>query len=433
MNKKALQKLRTARSSLIMGHPFWGCLISHMKPVEALFIPTMVTDGKDLFYNPEFVLATREDHLETIVAHEGDHCARRHHTRMGDRDLERWNIATDHVINNALKAAGFKVPEWAYCDPAYAGLSSEEVYELLPKEPSKPKPQQGQGEGQGQGQQQPGSQGGQQPDKQGKDGKQGQGQGQQQKGQGGGQSQGQFNAPDPGQMGGILPAVPQWDKPAMAEEDARWEIITRQAINVAKAQNAGQVPGYLKRLVQDLERPRIDWLTQLRQFVDDSIYTEYAWTNPNRRFLHSGLVLPGRVPDRINHIVDVMDTSGSVNDKLIAKMAAEKKAFMDEGVCDKLTVIYADTKVHNVQTFERGDEIVLDPKGGGGTNFRKVFEYIKENCDDASVILFFTDLITMDFGDDPNRPVLWVVYGRSDRYEQLAKTVPFGECIYASV
>src|SRR5690606_16425701 len=123
---------------------------------------------------------------------------------------------------------------------------------------------------------------------------------------------------------------------------------------------------------KDLERPRVPWEQILRRFIDESLVKTYSWMRPNKRFLHTGLVLPGYVSDSVSHIVSVMDTSGSITDKLVEQYAAEKRALLDEGLADKLTVIYADTKVQNVQTFERGDVVQLDPKGGGGTNFRPV-------------------------------------------------------------
>ena len=44
---------------------------------------------------------------------------------------------------------------------------------------------------------------------------------------------------------------------------------------------------------------------------------------------------------------------------------------------------------------------------------------IADEYDDAALILFFTDLMTSDFGDDPEKPVLWVVHGDSRKFERL--------------
>jgi predicted metal-dependent peptidase len=75
--------------------------------------------------------------------------------------------------------------------------------------------------------------------------------------------------------------------------------------------------------------------------------------------------------------------------------------------------IFTDTMVEGIQRIEPGDDFKLACQhGGGGTNFRKVLEYIntgaKEIEVDFDAILFFTDLYVDDFGDDPGKPVLWM-------------------------
>jgi len=432
MNKKALRRLIDSRTMLVIEHPFYGVLMYQLKLVEAPQIETMAVDGVHLFYNPEFVLEQREDHLLGELAHEGLHCVYRHHTRIGNRDLGDWNKAGDYRINDDLLAAGFKLPDWVLHDKKFASFTTEDIYEVIRKE------QQGGGGSKGQPQPNGGNGNQNQRDQQ----RQGPNQGQQgkrsEKGQGQADSQGNdqgsgntpTHAPDPGKMGGVIMFAPDYDQTAIAAEDARWEMIAHQAVAVARAANAGQIPGYLKRLVKELGTPRVDWLGIFRRFVDESISKEESWNSPNRRFLHLGYVLPSLVPNKLNHIVSVIDTSGSVNNKLLQAYASEHKAFMDEGHCDKLTVIYADVDVRNVQVFERGDDIEFDPAGGGGTNFRKVMDYIIENCEDASVITFFTDLITRDFGENPNKPLLWLCYGNTRTYEERKGTVPFGEVVH---
>jgi len=52
-----------------------------------------------------------------------------------------------------------------------------------------------------------------------------------------------------------------------------------------------------------------------------------------------------------------------------------------------------DTKVYNPQTIT--SEIQLRgyrPYGGGGTDFRPVFKYIRENISNPKVLIYFTDL-----------------------------------------
>lgn len=430
MNKEAHKTMLATRSILIMEQPFYGCILMHLKLEEDNSINTMATDGIHLFYNVDYTMSLSEPGRLFVFMHEGAHCSYKHHLRLGDRDLEIWNIAGDYRINYDLVKAGFKMPEVGLYNPAYANFSTEEIYIREYKKQQQQQKQQQQSQAsqqQGQGQQGSGSQnpsnGQTKPDK----GDQGKGKGNQASGS---QSSGRQPFSDPGRMGGVMAPAPKWDTNTLQSEEARWEAITRQAISVAKAKNAGSIPGFLDRVVLELNTPKVDWEAVLRRFVDESMSKTYSWLRPNRRYLHSGLILPGYMSDSINHVLSVMDTSGSVDDKLVAKYGSEKRALLDDGVCDKLTILYADVGIKNVQEYERGDEIKLDPKGGKGTNFRPTFDYITKHHPDASVILFFTDLETVDFGDDPGIPVLWAVYGDPESYRYKSKTVPFGEVIY---
>jgi predicted metal-dependent peptidase len=399
----------------------------HLKLRENLRIETMATDGTYLDYNPDFVLEQQEMELMSILIHEGYHCAWKHHLRMGDRDLEDWNSATDYYINFDMKKMMFKLPAWVLYDPKYEGMSSEEIYEALRQQKAKKPDGGGQQQQQpGQGQQQQGSSGGQQPDDKGQQPSSGNGS------QPGGDdgAQGPSQAPDPGRMGGIVPVAPEWESNVLAAEEARWDSITRQAVNIALGQSAGKIPGFLERLVTELQQSKVDWRTIFRNFVDDNCEVKYSWLKPNKRYLWTGLILPDRVQDGTRHLVGFMDTSGSTVGKLVNQYGSEITAILDEGLADKVTVIYTDAKVQNVQEFERGDPVVLDAKGGGGTDFRDAFRYAAENCPDMSVVVFFTDLDTRHFGEDPGVPVLWTVYGSKAMFEQNSKKVPFGHAMH---
>lgn len=423
MHKQALDKLVKARMILLMDHPFFGVPIMQLKLVECWHIPTMATDGRHCFYNPLFVMVQLDVHLVGDMAHEGMHCMYRHHLRMGNRDLERWNIACDYVINYDLIQAGFQLQDWVFYDPQYAGCSAEEVYNLMPKNPQpQQKPGKGNGKGGDQGQQQQKQQGngGQQPDK----GQQGQGSG----------TPGvpmPSHAPDPGGQGGVVPATSPWDQATIQQETNRWEAIAKQAAAIAKAHNAGSMPGFLKGLLGDLDKPRVPWQQVLTNFVDTMSNDEFSFNRLNRRFVSRGLKLPSLYSQRMRRILSVVDTSGSTLGEPLKRYASEVNSFLDLGLADMVTVIYADTIVHRIEEFERGDEIILDPKGGGGTNFRDAMNKVKE-FDDASVVLFFTDLFTMDFGDEPDCPLMWVVYGDPRQYERYKLNIPFGETIFIS-
>lgn len=98
-------------------------------------IPTACTNGKAIKFNPSFLGSLSKDEQEFLLVHEILHVCYEHMFRIGNRDPEKWNIANDHAINLELIAQGMKMIKGGMADPQYEGMSSEEIYELLPEPP----------------------------------------------------------------------------------------------------------------------------------------------------------------------------------------------------------------------------------------------------------------------------------------------------------
>lgn len=235
---------------------------------------------------------------------------------------------------------------------------------------------------------------------------------------------------DPGGCGQVLPAAGDGDEGGLEEARVRTEIQVRQAVGIAKATNAGSLPAEIQRLVDKILLPKVDWRAVLRRFIDESLSRDYAWSRPNKRLLPHGLILPSLISDGLNHLVIAVDTSGSIDAKTLDAFAAEINGAFGDGNIDHLTVIYADAAVKRVETYEVGDELTLRPAGGGGTAFSSTFQWIAQNVDTASAIIYLTDLQVSDFGEEPAAPVLWAVWGDRRTFPQLADRAPFGEPIH---
>ncbi|MGA2964414.1 MAG: hypothetical protein ABSD96_22355, partial [Candidatus Korobacteraceae bacterium] len=106
----APERIRKARTSLLLDHPFFGSLLFRLKSEEDRSIPTMATNGVVLRYNPAFVDTLNAATLAGVLAHEVMHPALQHHTRRAKRDPRRWNEACDYAINPLLLDAGLSLP-----------------------------------------------------------------------------------------------------------------------------------------------------------------------------------------------------------------------------------------------------------------------------------------------------------------------------------
>jgi predicted metal-dependent peptidase len=379
-----------ARAALLVGAPFWGVLSLRLAPIEDSSVETMETNGISIRFNPDFVASLSRGALRTVIAHETMHCAALHHTRRGDRDLRRWNIACDHAINPLLAAAGFELPDGALLDPVYAGMSAEEIYAKLPDDAGE--------NGDGQNGNDPGGMGGVTDPPPGCDEADDPGQPGQQPSQSGGQ------APSPADL---------------ARQEENWNIATAQAEATAKAM--GTTAGDTARAIRDQVAPKVDWRDVLRRYLSAAAKSDYAWTPPNRRYIARGLYLPSLRSEALGPVVVAVDTSGSIDDATLAVFSAEITAILDEAAPEAIHVVYCDAAVKAVESFEAHDVIQLTPKGGGGTAFRPVFEWVAQSDIQPVCAIYLTDLDGRNFGEPPDYPVLWV---------STEKTVaPFGEVI----
>ena len=77
--------------------------------------------------------------------------------------------------------------------------------------------------------------------------------------------------------------------------------------------------------------------------------------------------------------------------------------------------------VHQVETYETGARIDLNPVGGGGTEFGPCFEWLDERGIRPQALVFLTDLYGSFPPCAPVYPVLWASTG--------GQKAPFGEVI----
>ncbi|MBU1067849.1 hypothetical protein KKE60_08685 [Patescibacteria group bacterium] len=378
----AEQKIGKARAGLVLSQPFFGHLLLtklHMGPEPTC--ETMRTNGRDLVYNPQYVDTLSLDECKGVLAHEVYHCVLQHTLRRGDRDPQTWNRAADYVVNAQIGRA-FALPSGALQNPAYANKSTEEVYGILAEH------QQDQG-----------------IQEQGGSGSGGEGQ----------------ESTDPGRCGEVTDYPGEGAESATQSERAQaaadWKVALTQAAQQASAQ--GQLPAGIARTVDQIVNPLIDWRSVLRRFMDTCAKSDYSWVRPNRRHIAEGLYLPSLYSEELPPIVIAVDTSGSINGRILSQFAAEITAILQDF---KTTahVVYCDSEVHGVEEFTSEDLVILHPAGGGGTDFRPVFRHVEEQGITPSCLIYLTDMEGEFPEEEPAYPVLWCK--TADRIP-----APFGE------
>jgi predicted metal-dependent peptidase len=432
------KKLSKARTQLVMDDPFFGSISMRMiiRPDDQGILPyhTIATDGKQVIYNVDYIESLNVIETKSELAHEMGHVILKHQFRRGNRDFVLWNKAcdqaVDHIINECPHITLAK--QWQdNLDPAFKNKSAEEIYRIMKAsqtsgqggskpDPNNPQPGSGQGGNQPNGQPpQPGNQPPPPPPpdntKHGLPPKTKPG-----------ETQDPNIKPIPeanGTHGLILDApINLKDKTQVQEGEEDIDIAIEQG-----AKLCGDLPGSLKTLVRSKKEHQVHYRELLREFLEKTLSLgDYDWMTPDRTYIQMDILIPGLAEEEdIPEIVFACDSSGSIGPAEKQAFAAEICGVLEEFPCT-IKAIYCDTKVANVQDIDADDfPIELEFKGGGGTQFAPVFEYIKDHSLEPKAILYFTDLCSTSYGEDPGIPVLWMNTERGHDN----KDVPFGQII----
>jgi len=387
-------RLQKARTTLLLDHPFFGSLLFRLKGRESRSVKTMATDGISLFYNPDFVAPLNAATLCGVLAHEVLHPGLQHHVRRSGRNPKRWNEACDYAINPILLDAGLHLPEGFLVDPRFHEMSAEQIYNQLQTEAEQdsgdPDDIQETEEGTAT------------PHVSANDSD-------------------ELSAPvTEGGIGQVLDAPVADEETPTAEEQAReWSVAVNQAVTLAK--QAGKVPAGVERTLDGAAEAGVDWRELLRRAWSETAPADYSWLRPNRRHIWAGLYLPGVVREGVGEVAIAVDCSGSVNSRQLRLFEAEVRSILEGQRPQRVYVLYFDAVVHEVETFEAGQSVSLNPVGGGGTEFGPCFEWLEEHGVRPQTLVFLTDLYGSFPNSEPDYPVLWASTG--------GRRAPFGQVI----
>ncbi|WP_454829658.1 vWA domain-containing protein [Paraburkholderia xenovorans] len=406
-------RIAKQRTELVLSQPFFGSLALRLKMVEDRSTKECWVDGESLGYNPEYVEKLSDLELRGVLALKVMQVANGHCWRQGAREAGRWSDSSQYAITPILRSSDFVLPRGALNDARFAGMSVEEIYGALTQEAKQkqPKPdQQPTSDQQSKPQQQP------EPDGQssGPDGKGGAPQPQAGVGKG-------DPEPSAGSSCGEVRQYSGTDKPV---KEAEWKVAVVQAAKAA--QMRGKLPGDLQAMAGEAVRPVVDWRAVLHRFAQQSSPTDYSFATPNRRYLHLGFYLPSLHTPAVGDAVFVRDSSGSVFDETQAQFDAEILSVFHTLKPARLIVMDCDTRVTQVQVFERGDSPEIKPvRGGGGTAFTDPFNRVAADGLNPAFLVYLTDMDGSFPASSPLYPVLWASTTPLTR----ARRAPFGETV----
>ena len=398
-----MTKLAAARTRLIMERPFLGSLVMHLPLKEAGdWCKTTGTDAQAFYFNPEFVANLSLAQTQFILAHEALHCAMGHTHRRNHRVKKRWDVACDHAVNLMLIEEGLKPPlHGILANQDYETLSAEEIYPLIPDDT----PEESFDEHLFDDNQ---DQGSSSDPNEHADEQQGKGQGRE------GQSDPEEKDGSGSQTANKPHEMSQAEREELAEQ---WK--NRLAAAAQAARQAGKLSQSMLRWVDGLLAPNLPWRALLARYFAINQRDDYSWRRPSRR--EGAAILP-RLSSEGLDVIAAIDTSGSISDDELREFVSELDALKGQ-VRARVTLLACDFKLADNAPweYEPWDAMTLpnDIEGGGGTDFRPVFDWVELENRSPHLLVYFTDA-EGDFPKlAPSYPVIWLVKGKGD--------VPWGE------
>lgn len=378
-DNEARNRLMTSRVSLLLHQPFFGNLATRLTLVNADdWLPTAATDGRNFYYNSRFINLLDPEEVDFLVGHEVLHVVYDHMGRREERDPQLWNIADDYCVNADLKK--YKIGRMittvpCLYDPKYTGWTAEQVYDDLYKNAD------------------------------------------------------QIDMDDlidqllDDHMDGDDKEDGEGNRPkrmSQSERDALREDIKDAIINAARsAKEAGHgVPDSVARMIKEITEPQMPWRELIQTVLTSAIKTDYTFMRPSRRGHHLDAIMPSQTPGEEIDITVAIDTSGSISNKELSLFLGEIQGIMDSFAGYKIKVISWDTRVSNPvdYTSENLENIAeYVPGGGGGTDPKCIFDWLKEEGIVPDRLVVFTDGYFFG-GDGPSDycDVAWIVKGNPE-------------------
>jgi predicted metal-dependent peptidase len=377
-------KISQAKAKLLVDYPYFGTIASKLELIQNNDIAAFKSDGKKLEYNSDFLAKLELNEMEFVFANGAMHASLAHENRRNGRSGWLWQMATDYAVNDMLVENGMERPHEATYSKRFSGLYAEEIYAQLKEDILR--------------------------------------------------DELEYEADD---VHDVENNNSEKENPRHVEQITQEQLLEEQLFeeftkSVLEAEaKRDSLPHAIERFFHLEKGGKIDWRNELKAALDRYHKDDYTLIPPNKKFLHVGIYLPSCVSNKFQLVIAI-DSSGSVDEKLLNEFLSEINFLMDSVQNYQIDLLVCDDTIHSHAVFYSGDTLEVELQGGGGTDFRPVFEFIERELGEIKLLLYFTDLNVIfphvpersdkySWGAVPNYDVKWITPKDAN--------VPFGEII----
>lgn len=371
--KNIEEKFSKVKSKLMIENPYFGTLASSLKFEKNDDIESFLSDGDKFEYNDDYIDSLDSDELSFTIANACMHQALSHKGRSKGKLGWLWQQASDYSINSLLVENQFILPQKVKYDNRFDGKYVEEIYQILLSEIDDLK-----------------------------------------------ESNNADNDPDQ-----------QSDKNENQEKEIQKEKISKDNMSDEeyerfldmvhqKLEKQGDLPKGIERLLNISFESKVSWRDLLYRYVNTHAQSDYRFFPPNMKYLYLGFALPAIYGEHLN-IAVAIDTSSSVDKELLDKFLSELDQILQVFPNYEIELIECDAKIQNIALLYPTEPLKATLKGGGGTDFRPVFDYIERESFNTKFLIYFTDGAGIFPNYLPKVDTLWVMEKKVD--------IPFGEIL----
>lgn len=352
-------------------------------------------------YEPSYITSLPIKQAAGVVAHELLHVWLEHHKRIGPRDPERWNQACDRALYGMIVGMGLEVPDGHLRGADLKmpeGLTADEYYREAEKQGNPPPKNPGKNVGSG------------------------------------GACGSAAGNPHPNE-----PPPKQRQQPRRTDAQInRARSSANEAASNMAASGQGTLPGSLAREVGEMMKPaKVDWRDAIGvamraavSYRSGGLHQRYDAPSVRQAGIGYGdgkPILP-RMRNPQPRVVVAVDTSGSMSGPVLTKVMVEVDGIL-KAANAAVDFVSCDAQVWGkgkVKTVEEAKKLL---GGGGGTDFRPVFDAVQQMRPLPDTLVFLTD----GMGPAPDDPppgvnVVWAIVG-----EDMEPPVEWGTSVNIDV
>jgi predicted metal-dependent peptidase len=314
-------KLLKAKIELMTRSAFISTIALSMKHIITTKAKTARVYGTTIEYNPTFIAGMSTQQIAFVMAHECWHVAFQHAARLAGRELLRWNVAGDYVINFMLNKDSFELPDGVLFNAKYdEKWSTDAVYDDIDMQT--------------------------------------------------------INVDQ------MMQDLSEEDPTQLDSEVA--DIVVRAKTQAEVCDEAGSIPGEIIRMIDKLLNPKLPWPVILNKFLDQRVHEEYSWSRRNRRF-HSAYMpsMFSHGLGHLTFAIDTSGSIGEEELRgMLSEIQGIQHTFKPEKMtiidCDaRIHTVY--------DINQSTDIMSLKFHGGGGTRFQPVLDYVTKHPTQALV------------------------------------------------